>query len=179
MPIDPVDASLRHRAIAAAQGAEPFDLLLTGGTLVDVGCGELRAADVGVVGSIVASVHQPGTRTDALDALDCTGRYVAPGLIDLHVHFESSMLTPGTYAEAVAPRGTTTVFVDPHELANVAGVDGVRYAVEASRGLPVRFVVQAPSCVRRNPASSCPAPTSSAPTSSACWRGPRSGAWPR
>jgi adenine deaminase len=151
MPIDPVDPALRHRATAAAQGAEPFDLLLTGGTLVDVGCGELRPADVGVVGSLIASVHEPGTRTDALDALDCTGRFVAPGLIDLHVHFESSMLTPGTYAEAVAPRGTTTVFVDPHELANVAGVDGVRYAVEASRGLPVRFVVQAPSCVPPQP----------------------------
>jgi adenine deaminase len=151
MPIDPVDTAVRHRAIAAARGAEPFDLLLTGGTLVDVGCGELRPADVGFVGPLIASVHEPGARTDSLDALDCTGRYVAPGLIDLHVHFESSMLTPGAYAEAVGPRGTTTVFVDPHELANVAGVAGVRYAVEASRGLPVRFVVQAPSCVPPQP----------------------------
>src|SRR3954469_25044631 len=151
MPIDPVDPVLRHRATAAAQGAEPFDLLLTGGMLVDVGCGELRPADVGIVGPLIASVHDHGARTDALDALDCTGRFVAPGLIDLHVHFESSMLTPGAYAEAVCPRGTTTVFADPHELANVAGVDGVRYAVEASRGLPVRFVVQAPSCVPPQP----------------------------
>jgi adenine deaminase len=69
----------------------------------------------------------------------------------MHVHFESSMLTPGGYAEAVCPRGTTTVFVDPHELANVAGVAGVRYTVEASRGLPVRFIVQAPSCVPPQP----------------------------
>ena len=61
------------------------------------------------------------------------------------------MLTPGGYAEAVCPRGTTTVFADPHELANVAGVAGVRYAVEASRGLPVRFIVQAPSCVPPQP----------------------------
>jgi adenine deaminase len=76
---------------------------------------------------------------------------VAPGLIDMHVHFESSMLTPGAYAAAVAPRGTTTVFCDPHELANVAGVDGVRYAIDASRGLPVRFIVQAPSCVPPQP----------------------------
>ena len=151
MPIDPVEPSSRRRAIAAAQGAEPFDLLLTGGTVVDVGCGELRSADVGIVGSLIASVHEPGTRTDALDAVECSGRYVAPGLIDLHVHFESSMLTPGAYAEAVCPRGTTTVFADPHELANVAGVKGVRYAVEASRGLPVRFVVQAPSCVPPQP----------------------------
>jgi adenine deaminase len=151
MHVDPVDPAVRRRAVAAAQGAEPFDLLLTGGTLVDVGCGELRAADVGIVGPLVASVHEPATRTDALDAIDCTGRFVAPGLIDLHVHFESSMLTPGAYAEAVCPRGTTTVFADPHELANVAGVDGVRYAVEASRGLPVRFIVQAPSCVPPQP----------------------------
>jgi adenine deaminase len=151
MHVDPVDPSVRRRAVAAAQGAEPFDLLLTGGTLVDVGCGELRPADIGIVGPLVASVHEPGARTDALDAIDCRDRFVAPGLIDLHVHFESSMLTPGAYAEAVCPRGTTTVFADPHELANVAGVAGVRYAVEASRGLPVRFVVQAPSCVPPQP----------------------------
>jgi adenine deaminase len=148
---DPVEPSVRARAVAAAQGAEPFDLLLVGATVVDVGCGEMRAADVGIVGPLVASVHAPGTRTDALDFLDCTGRLIAPGFIDMHVHFESSMLTPGGYAEAVCPRGTTTVFVDPHELANVAGVAGVRYTVEASRGLPVRFIVQAPSCVPPQP----------------------------
>ncbi len=151
MHTDPVDPVVRERAIAAAQGREPFDLLLHGGTLVDVGCGELRPADVGIVGPLIASVHETGARGDALDVIDCTGRFVAPGLIDLHVHFESSMLTPGGYAEAVCPRGTTTVFADPHELANVAGVAGVRYAVEASRGLPVRFIVQAPSCVPPQP----------------------------
>jgi len=151
MHTDPVDPATRRRAIAAALGTEPFDLLLTGGTVVDVGCGELRLADVGIVGPIIASVHEAGSRTDALDALDCTGRFVAPGFLDLHVHFESSMLTPGSYTQAVLPRGTTTVFADPHELANVAGVAGVRYAVEASRGLPMRFVIQAPSCVPPQP----------------------------
>ena len=151
MHTDPVDPTTRRRAIAAALGTEPFDLLLTGGTVVDVGCGELRLADVGIVGPIIASVHEAGSRTDALDALDCTGRFVAPGFLDLHVHFESSMLTPGSYTQAVLPRGTTTVFADPHELANVAGVAGVRYAVEASRGLPMRFVIQAPSCVPPQP----------------------------
>jgi adenine deaminase len=143
----PIDPAVRRRAVDAARGAAPFDLLLTGGTVVDVGTCELRAGDVGLVGPLIASVHPPGSRTDALDILDVTGRYIAPGLVDMHVHFESSMLTPGAYAEAVCPRGTTTIFGDPHELANVAGVAGVRYAVEASRGLPVRFIVQAPSCV--------------------------------
>ena len=151
MRTDPVEPTTRARAIKAAEGDAPFDLLLTGGTVVDVGCGELRSADVGIVGPIIASVHEPGLRADALDAMACDGRFIAPGFMDLHVHFESSMLTPGGYAEAVCPRGTTTVFVDPHELANVAGVAGVRYTVEASRGLPVRFVVQAPSCVPPQP----------------------------
>jgi adenine deaminase len=144
---DPVDPQVRDRAMAAAHGDGPFDLLMSGGTVVDVGTGELRPADVGVVGPLIASVHAPGSRTDTLDRFDAAGRFVAPGFIDMHVHFESSMLTPGGYAEAVCPRGTTTVFCDPHELANVCGVEGVRYAVEASRGLPVRFIVQAPSCV--------------------------------
>ncbi len=102
-------------------------------------------------GPLIASVHPPNERADAAGRVDCRGAYLAPGLIDMHVHFESSMLTPGAYASAVAPRGTTTIFCDPHELANVAGVDGVRYAVDASRGLPVRFLVQVPSCVPPQP----------------------------
>ena len=142
-----IDLKTRRRAMDAARGLEPFDVLVAGGRVVDVGTGEVRSQDVGVVGPLVASVHAPGARSDAHETLDVDDRYVAPGLVDLHVHFESSMLTPGGYAEAVCPHGTTTVFADPHELANVAGVAGVRYAVDASRGLPVRFLFQAPSCV--------------------------------
>jgi adenine deaminase len=104
-----------------------------------------------LVGSLIASVHPPGALNSAASTVDCTDRWIAPGLIDMHVHFESSMLTPGPYAAAVCPRGTTTVFCDPHELANVVGVEGVRYAVDASRGLPVRFLFQAPSCVPPQP----------------------------
>jgi adenine deaminase len=146
-----VDPARRGRAVQAARGLTPFDLLLTGGTVVDVGTGALRPADVGLVGSLIASVHPPGTREDTHATFDCAGRWIAPGLIDMHVHFESSMLTPGPYAQAVCPRGTTTLFCDPHELANVVGVEGVRYAVDASRGLPVRFLFQAPSCVPPQP----------------------------
>src|SRR5437899_648352 len=77
---DPVEPATRARAVAAAQGNAPFDLLLAGGTLVDVGCGELRAADVGIVGPLIASVHNRGTRADALEASHCTGRFVAAGI---------------------------------------------------------------------------------------------------
>jgi adenine deaminase len=137
----------RGQAVAAARGSRPFDTLLVGATVVDVGMGELRPADVGIVAPWIASVHPHGTRRDATEVVDVTGRWIAPGLIDAHVHFESSMLTPASYAAVVAPHGTTTVFCDPHELANVVGLAGVRYAIEASRGLPVRFIFQAPSCV--------------------------------
>lgn len=148
---DHVDAEVRSRAVRAALGREPFDLLLEGGTVIDVGTGLLRNLDVGVVGSLISSVHPRGARQDAHLRVDCSGSYIGPGLIDMHVHFESSMLTPGQYASAVGRRGTTTVFCDPHELANVAGVEGVRYCVQASKGLPVRFVFQAPSCVPPQP----------------------------
>jgi adenine deaminase len=145
--IEQVDESVRAAAIAAAQGLRGFDVLIAGGTVVDVGCGELRVADVGIVGPLIASVHPTGSRDDATTIVDAAGLFVSPGFMDIHVHFESSMLTPAAYAAAVAPRGTTTVFADPHELANAAGLDGVRYAIEASAGLPVRYLIQAPSCV--------------------------------
>ena len=141
-----VDDLTRRRAVAAARGSAPFDTLLTGGRVVDVITGEIRPHDVGLVGPLIASVHPPGTRSDG-HRVDLSGRYLAPGFIDIHVHFESSFLTPGGYAEVVVPRGTTTVYADPHELANVAGVAGVEYALAASRNIPLRMIVQASSCV--------------------------------
>ena len=142
-----ISPATRSRAVAAARGLVPFDTLITGGSVVDVAMGRIRRADVGVVGELIASVHTPGRFSACTQRLDATGRFVAPGFMDLHVHFESAMLTPERYAEAVVPRGTTTVFGDPHELANVSGLGGVTYAIEASRGCPLRYVFQAPSCV--------------------------------
>jgi len=149
--IEAIDFSTRLRAIAAAQGKEPFDLLLTGGRVVDVATLELREADVGIVGAMIASVHPRGRFTAARDTDELGGRTVAPGFIDGHVHFESSHMVPHHYASVVVPQGTTTIFCDPHELANVLGTAGARYAVEASRGLPLRFIVQASSCVPAAP----------------------------
>ncbi len=77
--------------------------------------------------------------------------------MDTHVHLESSHLPPERYAEIVLTQGTTAVFWDPHELANVLGVDGVRYAVDASRHLPLQVMVAAPSSVPSTPVSKCPA----------------------
>ena len=149
--IEPIDSAVRQRAIAAAQGREPFDLLLAGGTVVDVATLELREADVGIVGEMIASVHPRGKFTDAKTTHDVTGLFIAPGFIDGHVHFESSHMLPRHYAQVVLPQGTTTIFCDPHELANVLGVEGVRWAVTASRNLVLRFIVQASSTVPAAP----------------------------
>ncbi len=150
-PRDLMVATLRSRAVAAARGAEPFDVLISGGTLVDVVTGELRPADIGLVGPLIASVHEPGARRDATTVIDATGAFVSPGLIDTHMHVESSMVTPATYANAVLPRGVTTVVWDPHEFGNVNGVSGVRWAADAIAGLPLRTVLLAPSSVPSAP----------------------------
>ncbi|HTR65334.1 MAG TPA: adenine deaminase C-terminal domain-containing protein [Terriglobales bacterium] len=142
-----INAATRSRAVLAAQGKAAFDMLIAGGTVVDVITGELRPADIGMTGAMIASVHAPGSRADAAATYDASGKWICPGFIDTHVHFESSHLLPAHYAEQVVAQGTTTVFYDPHELANVLGLAGVRYAIEASRGLPLRFLCAAPSCV--------------------------------
>lgn len=145
------DASLRTRAVAAARGDAPFDVLISGGTLVDVVTGELRPADIGLVGPLIASVHRSGSRQDAAQVLDAVGGYVAPGLIDTHMHIESSMVTPASYAAAVVAKGVTTIVWDPHEFANVHGLDGMSWASRASRNLPLRTILLAPSCVPSAP----------------------------
>lgn len=141
----------RQRAVKAALGQLPFDLLLTNAALIDMATGEVRNVDVGIVGALIASVHPCGTLTEALQTQDLAGAYLSPGLIDTHVHVESSHLPPERYAEIVVAQGTTTIFWDPHELANVLGVAGVRYAVDASRGLPLRVICAAPSSVPSTP----------------------------
>ena len=141
----------RVRAIRAAQGLEPFDVLLVQGTVLDTATSELREADVGLVAHLIASVHPRGARSDAVRTVDCAGCFLTPGFIDMHVHFESSHMTAARYASVVVPQGTTTIFYDPHELANVLGLDGVRYAIEASRDLPLRFICAAPSSVPSAP----------------------------
>lgn len=144
-------ASPRRRAIDAAKGDAPFDLLLTDTRIVDMVTGEIREADVGIVGDMIASVHPSGSRSDAAETHSLAGAYLSPGFIDTHVHLESSHLLPARYAEIVLAQGTTAVFWDPHELANVLGVEGVRFAIDASRNLPLQVMIAAPSSVPSTP----------------------------
>ncbi len=127
-----------------ARGDEPADLALRNGRIINVFTGEIIEADVAIAGDTIVGV---GPDYAAKEELDLGGRYVCPGLIDAHVHIESSMVTPPQFARAVVPRGTTTVVTDPHEIANVAGVDGIRYMLAVSEGLPLTVYVNLPSCV--------------------------------
>lgn len=150
-PVDLNDDALRARAVASARGDAAFDVLITGGTLVDVVTGEIRAADIGIVGPLIASVHEPASRSDAAQLVDASGAFVSPGLIDTHMHIESSMITPAAYAAAVVARGVTTIVWDPHEFGNVHGVEGVRWAAKSIENLPLRAILLAPSSVPSAP----------------------------
>ncbi|MBL7064050.1 MAG: adenine deaminase [Anaerolineae bacterium] len=127
-----------------ARGDEPADLVLRNGRLINVFTGEIVETDMAIAGDRIVGV---GPDYEARDEMDLGGRYVCPGLIDAHVHIESSMVTPPQFARAVVPRGTTTAVTDPHEIANVAGADGIRYMLAASEGLPLTVYVNLPSCV--------------------------------
>lgn len=132
------------RFLSIARGDEPADLVLKNGRVVNVFTGEIIEADITVADGVIVGV---GSGVDGWQELDLRGRYVCPGLIDAHVHIESSMVTPYQFARAVVPRGTTTVICDPHEIANVVGVAGIRYMLTASEGLPLTVYVNLPSCV--------------------------------
>jgi len=134
--------------IKAARGLIPADLLIENVSYMNLLTGEIYRASIGVLGDRVAYVIEgDADRLKARRRFDGKGLYAVPGLIDSHLHIESSMLTPPRFAEAVLPRGVTTVAIDPHEIANVLGEKGVKYMLEASRGLPLKIYVLAPTCV--------------------------------
>lgn len=151
MTTDYPEILLRRRAVQAAMGQIPFDRLLKHARLVDMVTGEVRRVDIGLTGSMISSVHPCSEDFSALETLDLADAYLSPGLIDTHVHVESSHLPAHRYAQIVVAQGTTTIYWDPHELANVLGVAGVRYAVESSRNLPLRAICAAPSSVPSTP----------------------------
>jgi len=130
--------------IRYAAGEQPADLLLTNLRLVDVLAGDVYATEVAIAGDRVVGV---GSGYTARERVDLGGAYLAPGLIDAHVHVESAMVTPREFARAVVPRGTTTVVTDPHEIANVLGLEGIRFMLECAKGSALAMFAMAPSCV--------------------------------
>ena len=129
--------------LAIARGEQPAELLFKNARLVNVLSGEIHPANVAVDDGRVIGFGDYKARR----VIDLRGAYLAPSLIDGHFHVESSMLTAPEFARAVVPHGTGAVVIDPHEYANVLGLDGIRYILESSKNLPIDFFIMLPSCV--------------------------------
>jgi len=129
--------------IAVAAGEKTADLVLKNGKVVNVFSGEIYKADVSIQDNRIAGVGSYEGRK----VIDLEGGYVCPGLIDGHVHIESSMVSVPEFARVVVPLGTTTVVVDPHEIANVMGAEGILFTLKASKYNPLNVFVMLPSCV--------------------------------
>ena len=129
--------------IDTALGRSAADLVLKNANVFNVFTGVFSKGDVAIVNGTVAGVGQYSGRKE----VDVTGKYITPGFIDGHVHLESAMVSPAQFACAVVPSGTTTIIADPHEIANVAGLEGIRYVLNATEQLPLNVYVMLPSCV--------------------------------
>lgn len=138
-------------AIQACMGKIPFDVGICDVQVVNVLSGEIYDADIGIAGDQFAYIGRFGEAHQALKMIDGRRRFAVPGLIDSHMHLESSMMTPAAFAAAVLPLGTTSVAADPHEIANVLGIDGVRILCEQAKDLPLHIYIMAPSTVPSAP----------------------------
>src|ERR1700753_3449940 len=132
-----------QQKLAVARGEQPAGLLFKNARVVNVLSGEIHPTNVAVEDGRIVGLGDYKARK----VIDLRGAYLAPSLIDGHFHVESSMLMAPEFARAVVPHGTGTVVIDPHEYANVLGLDGIRYVLESSKNLPLDFFIMLPSCV--------------------------------
>ncbi len=138
--------------IDVAQGRAPADLVLRGGRVVNSFSGEIEAAAVAIVGGRVAGLStDPARYAGARAIIDLDGRFLAPAFIDAHIHLESTQLWVGEFARVAVPRGTGAVVADPHEIANVLGLAGMRALMDGAQGLPLSTFFVVPSCVPAAP----------------------------
>jgi adenine deaminase len=153
---------LSAQLVDVAMGRQAADLVIRNGRWVNVHSGEILAGtDVAIYGGRIAFVGPDARHTIGQDTeiIDAGGRYLVPGFCDGHMHVESGMVTVTEFARAVIPHGTTTMFIDPHEIANVLGLPGVRLMHDEAATLPVNVYVQMPSCVPSAPGLETPGAT--------------------
>lgn len=132
-----------QKRLAAARGEHPVDVLFTGGNVVNVYTGRIENKSIAVYDGIIVGTGE----YNAYKIVDLEGAYLVPGFIDGHIHIESSKLIPSSFSAAVTPHGTTAVVSDPHEIANVLGVEGIRFMLRSSENTTLDFFYMLPSCV--------------------------------
>lgn len=142
-----MEPSLRNELLSVARGECPAELVLKHATIVDVCTESLYTGDIAVHKGYIAGVGE----YEGVQQEDFTGKYVAPGFIDAHVHIESTMVSPSIFASRVLPHGTTAIVADPHEIVNVCGARGLDYMLENAKGAPVDIFFMLPSCVPLSP----------------------------
>lgn len=154
------EISVRTRALVdVAMGRNQADLVIKNGRWVCVQSGEIIPdTDIAVLGERIAFVGQDASHTigENTRVVDAEGMYLVPGLLDAHMHVESGMITVTEFVRAVAPRGTTGMFIDPHEIANVFGLKGVKLMADEAANQPIHVWVQVPSCVPSAPGLETP-----------------------
>ncbi len=133
----------KQHMVRVAQGECKADLVLKNASYVNVFSNEICHGDIAVAGGLVVGMGD----YSGLEEVDVSGCVVTPGFVDAHIHLESSLVSPISFARAVLPHGTTTVITDPHEIANVCGTAGIDYMIDASNGLPLDVHFMLPSCV--------------------------------
>jgi adenine deaminase len=131
------------RRISVASGRELADTVIKNGKIIDVFNGEIIDGDIAIVDGFIVGIG----KFEGKNVVDANGRYISPAFIDGHVHIESSMVTPPEFAKVSLLHGVTTVVADPHEIANVLGVDGIQYMLDSSKNLPFDVYFMLPSCV--------------------------------
>lgn len=133
----------RTALLAAARGDEPADLVLKGGFVFNGFTGEWEVGDVAIIGDTIAGIGSYKGKEE----LDVTGKYVTPGLMDAHLHIESTMVAPRELAKILLLNGVTTIFADPHEIANVLGTEGIELMLAETETMPLDVFFMLPSCV--------------------------------
>ncbi len=134
---------MKKSLIQVAEGIVPADLVLKNGKVLNMFTEEILTADIAIAGDKIAGIGS----YEGEQVLDCTDKYIAPGVIDAHVHIESSMVTPLEFARKIVGTGTTGIIADPHEIVNVCGAAGMDYILDATENIPVNAYVMIPSSV--------------------------------
>lgn len=150
VPIDMDNTNLLAELIEAASGKREFDLIIRDVQIVNVFTGEINSGSLGIYKGMIASPYV-SSRNNARSVFEGKNRFALPGFIDTHVHIDSTLLTPTALAALITPCGTTAVFADPMEIANVAGIDGVKAFIQSGSGLPYHFYIEVPSRVPTAP----------------------------
>ena len=135
------------KMIQIAKGEEKGELVFKNANIINVFTNEIIKGDVAIYNGRIVGIGEYSGEEE----INLEGKYLSPSFIDGHVHIESSMVTPREFAKAILPRGTTTIIADPHEIANVKGIDGIKYILDNSKDLPLDVYIMLPSCVPATP----------------------------